>query len=91
MLTESMKTSALSLNDRVQRMDNIIRSEVYGGEWDDEVGRSYLSYTESLRRMADKIVTVADKLGSIERALESVNEYADKEKLAKIRAAVQSL
>lgn len=91
MLTGSIKTAAQSVNDRVQRMDNMLRSEVYGGDWNDEVGRSYLAYTESLRRMTEKFLAVADKLANIEASLEAANEYADKEKLAKTKAAVQSI
>lgn len=91
MLSGSIKNAAQSVNDRVQRMDSMLRSEVYGGNWNDEVGRSYLSYTESLRRMAEKFISVADNLKSIEASLEAANEYADKDKLEKIKAAVQSV
>ncbi len=82
---------ALSANDKAQNMDNALRSAIYGGDWDDDVGRSYLSYTENLRRITEKLVAASDQLESIERSLAPTNETAGKAQLEKIKAAVQKL
>lgn len=86
-----IKSAALSAYDKAQSMDNMLRSEVQGGEWNDEVGYSYLSYTANLRGVTKKLVDAADTVESIERSLEPTNETAGKAQLEKIKAAVQSL
>lgn len=83
-----MKAAAQTALDRAKSMDNLLRGEVYGGEWNDEVGNSYLAYTANICRMIEKAVVAADKLESIERALETFDENADAERVEKIKAAV---
>lgn len=82
---------ALSASDKAKSIDNALRSAVYDGEWGDDVGRSYLSYTENLRRITESLVTAAENVESIERSLESTNETAGKSQLEKIKVAVRKL
>ena len=87
----SMRTAAQALDSVVQSLDGAVRSEVYGGGWDDDVGRSYLTYAEDMRRINGKLSAIADNMSNIESTLNSFNEKADSERLAKIKAAVNSL
>ncbi len=91
MSTGNIRSIVLSASDKAQSMDNKLRDNVFGGDWDDEVGRSYLSYTESLRRITEKLIGVADTLENIERSLQPTNETAGKAQLEKMKAMVQNL
>ena len=74
--------------DRAKSMASLLRSEAHGGNWSDTVGGSYLSYAESLCRMIEKIAETADSLESVESSLEGINEFADRDRLEHIKAAV---
>lgn len=88
-LTGSFKSAAFSAKDSAQSLHNKLHSEVYGGSWNDDVGQSYVAYSDALQRIADNIIDYANKLESIENSLASVNEKADRAKLESLKAAVQ--
>ena len=86
--TESM---AALLRDKAHNMNRVLSSEVYGGRWGDDVGRSYLSYAETLTRIAESFGIGAESVRKLENGLNAVDESADKRQLNALKSAVNRL
>ncbi len=89
MITGSLKQYASSVYERAKAMDYFLKNEVHGGNWDDDVGASFIAYTEELLRKCENFLMMAEKIASIEETLDSINEFADEEKLENIKQGGQ--
>ncbi len=89
MISGFLSQYSSALNDRAKAMDNLLKNEVHGGDWDDDVGASFIAYTEELCRQCEKFLMMAEKIASIEKALDDINLYADEEKLENIKQGGQ--
>lgn len=82
------KSAALNTRDKAQGLDSKLRSEVLNGDWNDDVGQSYLAYSNALCRNAESFIAAAYTLERIENSLDSIDEKADRSKLEKTKSAV---
>lgn len=91
MVTGNMKSELYNLKTKVQSLNRYLHSEVHGGKWSDDVGNSYLTYTENLIRIVDSLESGVNSAESIEKFLDSVDERVDKSKLSELKSAVRNL
>ena len=74
-----------------QNLNSYISSEAYDGKWKDEVGASYVSYTEKLVYVADRLRTFANDVRIAEENINSLDESADKSKLENLKSRMGRL
>lgn len=89
--TGNLKDSASNLKDKVYAISRTLHSEVYGGKWNDDVGSSYIPYTQNLTAVTENFLNTAASAEQIEKQLISMNDSADKSKLSELKSAVNSL
>lgn len=64
---------------------------VNSGEWQDDVGQSYLSYAANMKRRIEQFKSSANALQKIERNLNSINDSADRADVNKFAEGVNRL
>lgn len=90
-LGSNLEGSAFLLKQSANQTASFLSSEVYGGRWSDDVGSSYIPYTQTLNQAAEKFADGAQGAVRIENSLHSINEASDKNQLEKLKAAVNGL
>ena len=85
----NLREKAVDLADCAQRVYENVSSEVYGGDWTDSVGESYLAYAENISRYARGLADVCGQIAAAARNLNSFDAERDRAYISGLEAEVR--
>lgn len=89
--SDNLTGSCENLFSQTRNLNDYISSEAYGGKWQDEVGASYVTYTERLTHIAGRLKDFANDIRAAEESINAIDETADKSRLESLKSKVSAL
>lgn len=85
----NLREKAVYCSDSAQRVYDGVSSEVYGGEWTDSVGESYLAYAQNITRFTQSLMDMCTQLDNTAKNLNQFDVEKDRAYISSLAAEVR--